>query len=99
MIIPGGGASRDPLLSMEKPMRSKKRTELPKPDYKEYDEPSEDSFIHCHLCNDLKLGPCQEEGHCLKITHYSSFHSVEGIRTRLSIHGGRYIIEGNHTQV
>ena len=62
---------------MEKPRRSKRRTELPKPDYKEYDEPSKDSFIHCHLCNDLKIGPFQEEGHCLKIAHYSSFQAIE----------------------
>ena len=74
---PSDAASRDPPSSKEKPRRSKRRTELPKPDYKEYDEPSEDSFIYCHLCNDLKIGPCQEEGHCLKITHYSSFQARE----------------------
>ena len=41
--------------------------ELSKPDYKEYDEPNEDSFIHCHLSNDFKIGLCQEEGHSPKI--------------------------------
>ena len=64
---PSDAASRDPPSSKEKPRKRKRRTELPKPDYKEYDEPSEDSFIFCHLCNDLKIGPCQEEGHCPKI--------------------------------